>query len=467
MEKIKLGMIGDAGCPTGFATVTHNLAGYLQDTGKYDIQILAINFDGRTNEWSRKFNMWPARTGGDFLGVGLTTEFCETHKFDVLWIFHDFWNVPLYIGRMPKDQVGITSYYPVDSPNIKSQYMIGLARCVSLATYTNFGVEESVIATKNAWQEIKTQALAGGHHVIGGFNIDISGGFDPVTKSPYASKQVPITANALKKYSNPEEYSVIPHGVDVGAFFPIPKKACKKFLGVSPSKFIVGYVARNQSRKRQDLTIRGFSKFAKDKDDVLLVLHGTRDDPGGWDLRQLSQYYGISDKILLSHENFDNQTATTEELNKIYNSFDVSVNTGGGEGWGLPIIESAATRTAQVVPDWSATKEIWEGAAELIKVASVRHEPAKINTMQAAIDTDHFSEILTELYEDREKLEAVAEKCLQVAHRPEYKWPAVGKQFEDFFEKSAGQLPPVVDIALDPQGVVQLKKARETQRSIK
>jgi glycosyltransferase involved in cell wall biosynthesis len=462
--KITLGIIGDAGCATGFATVTHNLAGYLQDTGKYDVHLLAINFDGRTNEWSRKFDMWPARTGGDFLGVGLTPEFVETHKPDTMLVFHDFWNIPIFIGRMPPDQPGVVSYYPVDAPNIKSNFLVAMARCTALVTYTNFGAEESARAATLAWENVKSQAISNNFHVIGGSNVDVTGGFDPITRTPYAAKQVPITAQALKKYGKVESYNVIPHGVDLTSFFPMSKKASKKHLGLPPSKFVVGYVARNQSRKRQDLTIRGFSEFAKDKDDVLLVLHGTRDDPNGWDLRQLAEYYGMSSKLILTHENYESQVASIEELNHIYNAMDVSVNTGGGEGWGLPPMESAATRTAQVMPNWSATKEIWEGSGELIDVISVRHEPSKINTEQAVIDTHHFATILSELYEDRNKLDTIAEQCYQVSQKQEYKWENVGKKFEEVFEQNAGTLPPVIDMALDQQGVLELKKQRQEKQ---
>ena len=62
--KIKLGIIGDCGVETGFATVTHNLIKQLQATGEYEIKVIAINYDGKTdNQWSKTIDMWPARLG--------------------------------------------------------------------------------------------------------------------------------------------------------------------------------------------------------------------------------------------------------------------------------------------------------------------------------------------------------------------------------------------------------------------
>lgn len=143
-EKIKLGIIGDAGVPTGFATVTHNVAGYLQETGDYDIQIIGINFDGQPNEWTKKFQIWPARLGGDFLGVNLIPRFISEVRPDCFMMFQDFWNIPLYIGQLPPEQTGTFAYYPVDAPNIKGTYMIPMGGICHSACYTNFGVKESV-----------------------------------------------------------------------------------------------------------------------------------------------------------------------------------------------------------------------------------------------------------------------------------------------------------------------------------
>src|SRR5437773_1753 len=117
-DKIKVGMIGDAGCPTGFATVTHNLARQLLSSGEFEVEIIAINYDGRPNTFSQEFKLWPARLGGDLLGVGLIPEFFSQYKPDVFFMFQDFWNIPVYIAQCPPQATGLVTYYPVDSPNV-------------------------------------------------------------------------------------------------------------------------------------------------------------------------------------------------------------------------------------------------------------------------------------------------------------------------------------------------------------
>ena len=456
-EKIKLGIIADAGAPTGFATVTHNLAGYLQETGEYDIEIIGINFDGQPNEWSRKFNIWPARLGGDLLGIGLIPRFVNEVKPDAFLLFQDFWHFPMFISSMPK-QPGTVLYYPVDSPNIKGQYILSMAETCAQVCYTNFGVTESMRAAEEAWKKFKQFGEMNKVNVIDTFNITVAGMMNPLTGAQLPAKQMHVHAKRLKGMRDRDNYNVIPHGIDLEKFHPVSKKGSRKLVALPFDAFIVGNVNRNQSRKRQDLSIRAFAEFAKDKPDARLVMHCVAVDAQGWDLEQLAEFYEVSDKVIFTHGSFKNTVASIDELNYLYNSFDIQINTGGGEGWGLTSFEGAACGVPQIVPDWSATKEIWEGYGKLINVASVRHEPAMINTQQAVIDTDHLVEVMNEMYESKEEREKVGEKCIEVTQRPEYRWENVGKQFDKIFKKVAGNVPAGGPIALNVQGVVELKK---------
>jgi glycosyltransferase involved in cell wall biosynthesis len=262
----------------------------------------------------------------------------------------------------------------------------------------------------------------------------------------------------LKHLTRPETYNTIPHGFDGTHFKKMPKKAAREKFRFSSDWFIVGNVNRNQSRKRQDLSIRAFAEFAKDKPNARLVLHCVRADIKGWDLTQLAQYYDVADKIIFTHEFFQGKEATLEQLNVLYNTFDVQINTGGGEGWGLTSFEGAGVGVPQVVPNWSATKEIWEGSGKLIGVATVRHEPYMINTMQAVIDTTHCANILTELYENKAMLEEVGDACQKITEQPKYSWENIGAQFDDLLINAVGTTPKATPVAFTAKGVQALKK---------
>lgn len=462
-SKIKLGIIGDAGAPTGFATVTHNVIEQLTATGDYEIECIAINFDGRPNQWSQKYKLWPARLGGDLLGIGLVPRFVQEFKPDAMMFFQDFWNIPMYMGMYPQEHRGILAYYPVDAPNIKGSYILSFGATTATACYTKFGVEESVRAANEVWEEFKTHSKNNNLDVVDGLQIQVGGWLDPVTRQPTPPRPVNVKARRLQTLKYPDGYHIIPHGVDTSQFNPISKKGSRKASGLPLDGFFIGNVNRNQSRKRLDLTIRAFAKFAATRPDARLIIHAVASDGQGWDLDQLSKYYGCRDKVIFTHNIFDNATATVEQLNRLYNTFDVQINTGGGEGWGLTAFEGAACRIPQIVPDWSCTKEIWEGYGKLIKVASVRHEPALINTMQCVIDTDNLCDTLAEFYENPSLREEVGNKCYEVTQRPEYRWEHVGKLFDNVFKKIAGKPPAGGPVAMSAKGQIELQKHKVTK----
>ena len=154
---------------------------------------------------------------------------------------------------------------------------------------------------------------------------------------------------------------VIPHGTDLDIFYKkFEKKADAKInlfgqklkeLGDPNKLFIVLNANRNQPRKKLDITMEGFSLFAKDKpDNVKLYMHcGVTNS--SMNIIKLSERYGIDDRLIVTSMAQGVQNETVEHLNDIYNGTDVGINTSLGEGWGLTNTEHAVTETAQVVPE--------------------------------------------------------------------------------------------------------------------
>jgi len=170
--------------------------------------------------------------------------------------------------------------------------------------------------------------------------------------------------------------AVIPHGVTPGQFYPMDRKEARQRLGIDPDKFVVFNGNRNQFRKRHDLTIKAFAKFAKDKPDAQLYLHcGMKDQ--GWDILPLfsremnKQGLDPNGRIILTTTSASPPSVSVEELNVIYNAADVGVNTCKGEGFGLVNFEQAACRVAQVVPNHTSCKELFEGYGRLIRIEHV------------------------------------------------------------------------------------------------
>jgi D-inositol-3-phosphate glycosyltransferase len=166
--------------------------------------------------------------------------------------------------------------------------------------------------------------------------------------------------------------SVIPHGITDGQFFPMDKAEARKKLNIPEDAFVVFNGNRNQQRKRQDITIDAFAQFAVDKPDAKLYIHcraersrlGHHESLFGREMRKRG--LDPNSRIIMTTQSPQPPSVPVEMLNWIYNSADISVNTCKGEGHGLVNHESAACGVAQIVPDHTSLKEIFQGAAPLI-----------------------------------------------------------------------------------------------------
>jgi hypothetical protein len=195
------------------------------------------------------------------------------------------------------------------------------------------------------------------------------------------------------------------------------------------------------------LTIKGFVKFAKDKPDARLWLNmGAKDM--GWDLVPLmkrvarDEGYDASGKLILTSPNFSTHNCLpVEQLNKVYNAVDIGINTCIGEGWGLVNTEHAATGVAQLVPDHTSLKEIFNGVP---RIACHGSETDRNYGLERPLpEPESMAELLTNYYENRMALKAAGDWCYKRVHEQPYTWPYVQQQMlssiEELLSKPAEQ----------------------------
>lgn len=194
--------------------------------------------------------------------------------------------------------------------------------------------------------------------------------------------------------------AVIPLGVDRGFGRPGPvtrgqRLAARWRLGVRDAEngFWVLNANRHLPRKRIDLTLRGFARFARDKPaSVRLWLHMERRD-ASTDLWPLVDALGIADRILPDPWTERHPKLPDERLRDLYAACDVGVNTALDEGWGYVAFEHGATGAPQVVPGHGVCRELWEGAATLL--------PAQERCGSLEVTPEGVAEALEKLYTDR------------------------------------------------------------------
>ena len=161
---------------------------------------------------------------------------------------------------------------------------------------------------------------------------------------------------------------VIYHGVDTAVFRPLPDrdrlKSHERFRG----KCVVGCVARNQPRKNMPALIKAFALASARNDQLHLFLHMNPCDVG-YDLVTLLRRHRLEGKADVTGPDFSlHQALSDEQLNRLYNVFDMTVLPSVAEGFGLPIIESFAAGVPVVATDYSACSELVRGRGELVRV---------------------------------------------------------------------------------------------------
>jgi glycosyltransferase involved in cell wall biosynthesis len=379
---------GDACCNTGFGRVTHSVLEHLSKD--HEIHVIGINYSGDPHDYP--YAIYPAANVNcqDRFGLPRIPEIIDKVKPDIficlndIWVANQVWEQAQFMRDKYKFKFIV--YFPIDS----QAYM------------------PDMLSNIPHWDMAITFTVGSAHRILA-HNIGAS------------------------------RLGVLPHGVDTGRFYPMEKSEARKALGLPEDKFIVLNANRNQPRKRIDLTIQAFAKFAVDKPDTMLYLHmGAKDL--GWDVIPLfkkeMQKQGLEDYkrlVLTSHTINYIQAPSDEVLNRIYNACDVGINTADGEGWGLVSFEHASCRKPQIVPNHTVCADIWEEAGMLANISTWVTDK-DLGVERGLVDVDHLVALLDELYYNKETYQEVADCCFAVTQRNEYRWEHIALGFSKAVE---------------------------------
>lgn len=171
-----------------------------------------------------------------------------------------------------------------------------------------------------------------------------------------------------------------PHGFDEKLYYPIPMKLARMFYGFDDKAFMVLNLNRNQPRKRWDITISAWAEFVERHYQVnflnkkgnyrvnkytsrpIKLAVGTMMD-GYWDLMDVLENeckfrdvpFEYAKQTIQAVD--QPQKLSDREINILYNSCDIGLNTADGEGYGLCVFEGAALGRAQVCSNLGGMKE--------------------------------------------------------------------------------------------------------------
>jgi len=168
------------------------------------------------------------------------------------------------------------------------------------------------------------------------------------------------------------EPQYIPHFYKPEEFYDMGeemKPIVRKELGIPEEAFVIGSVARLNPRKHHQRLLYAFRLFLnkypeEEQKNIYLYLHLDPRDPlmyqdpnHNYQFLELIDTMGLAKNVIITPDNSYNSGLPVSHVNKLYNSFDVHVIPTGGEGFGVPFIECAATGVPTIATNYTTTKE--------------------------------------------------------------------------------------------------------------
>lgn len=429
---IKVLALGDYCCSTGFSTVMSNIMRQLHATGKYDIDVVGINYDGNPYD-TDKFpgKVYPALSIAnmhlnDPYGRQKALDLLGAGDYDIFFMVNDTFIAQTFINEVNETKVALQKkfstilYFPVDCQP-KEEW---ITKCVGLidfpVVYTDYGRR---------------------------ITCDLD----------------PSVASRLK---------VLYHGTNTKEFFPIEDGEAvanfryNYFAGKADGKFLITNVNRNQVRKDPMRNFMVLNELrSRGRENAVLYLHMAHDDAGG-NLLIMADHFNFKlqeDFILPSPRVFTvNRGIPVEALNLIYNASDALLSTTLGEGWGLSITEAMATKLPIVAPNNTSLTEILDNNRGYL--AASGNTPSLWNTLGAGdlerlrplLDVESAADQIERIMDgELPDLEGAYEWAVNLS------WDNICKEWEQIFDQAALNAQ-----AMTNQGIASLnrKQRRKAKR---
>jgi len=140
----------------------------------------------------------------------------------------------------------------------------------------------------------------------------------------------------------------VPHGINPDLYKPLEnEKKSKSFTdfynkiyGKNKYDFVIGFVSRNMWRKNQTDLIIAYRSFCEElpkekADKCLLFLKTEPISDAGTDLLTIKDTFTGNYNVIINNDQFN-----FEQINFLYNTFDMYMNCSSNEGFGLGVAEA-------------------------------------------------------------------------------------------------------------------------------
>ncbi len=394
----KILLIADAGVPSGFGTVSHNIFERLVTDYGHTVHVLAINWRGDAPVSPMRFYLPTQLDPNDFLGTSRYIELMGKLVPDIIFFINDpavvlnsltnnRFDPDMALWRGVKNgeeiyQPPILAYMPIDGYDSPESWHALLPRVTRIAM-THFGQE-----------------------------------FMP-------------------------EAPVVWHGVDHDVFKPQDKKEAKRALGFDPDRFLVLRVDKNSFRKNYPDTWRALRPLMRRYVDIDAHFHCQPRAADGNDLRAFAwNDVGIRERLTFSPNLTGYAGWDINHLATLYAAADVFVSTSWGEGFGLTMLEAMACGTPVIATYCSAIPEVVGDGGILIQPE--RHIATPMGQDQCLPNIAEFTKTIEHFYQSSGLRKSLREKAIEQADK--FSWDEAARRVNIQIDKALEREPLLVSV---------------------
>jgi len=146
------------------------------------------------------------------------------------------------------------------------------------------------------------------------------------------------------------------------------------------------------------------------KENTILHVHANPAEPGGYDMKNLANRYGITHNVYYTVGHRSNVTLPPDQMAELYNYADCHVTTSHGESVSLPTLEMMSCGNPVICPNFSAMTEWVEdsGAGKLAKIKALW--TTALLEDQCLVDEIDCAKQMMEIYNDKKLCKEMGKK---------------------------------------------------------
>lgn len=401
--------MGDAGCHTGFGRVTHSIGERLVRDYGHDVHVLAVNHRGDSfpsildpsQQTLLKLYMASQNQKVDIYGATRVLELLrklgQTEPgLDVVVMLQDPQVILQLLFENPADPERILlqyrpilSYVPCDGTNLPPVWTDRLPKVTNMVAMSKWG-QQQYDPSKLVYHGVDTDKIW------------------PVREKPITTS----TGQVLRT-----------------------KKDCKRVFGMDPDAFVIGRVDKNSGRKDYGALLRAVGPLMARHKDIQLYLHCSQNELGTGINIPLTASRWLSDEEVGTriftpsfHDTFVGWPE--QDMNALYNAFDLFVSTSRGEGFGLTLAEAAAAGVPVIAQNVSAIPEVVGPGGVLIEPSGAMVTVPSGEDVWMA-DVNAFSEAIEHLYVAGGVRRKLGEAGLKHV-RESFSWDVAAAKFHEY-----------------------------------